>query len=235
VLQSKPMADRLILLASNSPRRRQLLSLSGLEFQVWPANIDESRLENEAPDSFVLRLAQAKAGAVAAVKDSLPPPYGSASLVLAADTIVVDGATVLGKPADAEEARGMLRQLRGRQHQVYTALALIAPDQGLLLTDLCVTQVPMRAYSNQEIEAYIASGDPMDKAGGYAIQNVGFHPVDTLSGCFASVMGLPLCHLLRSLVQFGISPGRDVPGECQMALAYHCPVSTAILRGMQVG
>jgi septum formation protein len=235
VLQSKPMAGVLILLASNSPRRRQLLSLSGFDFQVWPANIDESRDENEAPEAYARRLAQTKVREVADRRADLPLPYRIANLVLAADTIVVDGKEVLGKPVDQQDADRMLRQLRGREHQVYTALALVDVARGSLITDVCITQVPMRAYPEDEISAYIASGDPLDKAGAYAIQHGGFHPVADLAGCYASVMGLPLCHMLRMLAQVGVVPERDVPGACQIALAYHCPISADILAGKRVG
>jgi MAF protein len=224
------MVDPLIVLASNSPRRQQLLSLSGLKFQVRPANIDESRLKDEEPEAYVLRVSQAKARALAASPESY-----HASFILAADTIVVDGAEILGKPADPVDASRMLRQLRNRSHQVYTALALIVLADGRLLSDLCVTQVPMRNYSDEEIEAYIASGDPMDKAGAYAIQHQGFHPVTSLRGCFASVMGLPLCHLVRTLRQVGITSMIDVPGACQAALSFDCPVSPQILRGERAG
>ncbi|HEX7432663.1 MAG TPA: Maf family protein [Anaerolineaceae bacterium] len=230
MLQSGPMVDPLILLASNSPRRRQLLSLSGLRFQVWPANIDESRLEGEVPEAYVMRVARVKARAL-----TLSAENFQASFILAADTVVVDGEAILGKPVSQAEAGRMLRQLRARPHRVFTALALIALEDRRLFTELCVTQVPMRAYSDEEIEAYIASGDPMDKAGAYAIQNKGFHPVASLQGCFANVMGLPLCHLVRTLRQVGVTPLIDVPGACQAALSYDCPVSSSILQGEQTG
>jgi septum formation protein len=103
------------------------------------------------------------------------------------------------------------------------------------LTDLCVTEVPMRDYSDQEIEAYVQTGDPLDKAGAYAIQHPDFQPVDDLSGCFASVMGLPVCHLVRSLRKLDIPPRADVPTNCQSLLNYQCPVYRAVLRGEQVG
>jgi septum formation protein len=108
-------------------------------------------------------------------------------------------------------------------------------SEGNLSTDLCVTDVPMRAYSNEEIDTYVATGDPFDKAGAYAIQHAGFHPVDRMSGCYASVMGLPLCHLTRTLHQFNITPKTDISAECQSSLKYTCRISAAILRGEQVG
>jgi predicted house-cleaning NTP pyrophosphatase (Maf/HAM1 superfamily) len=104
-----------------------------------------------------------------------------------------------------------------------------------LLTDLCVTEVPMRAYSDEEMTAYVATGDPLDKAGAYAIQHPKFQPVEHLTGCFASVMGLPLCHLERTLRKLEVSPAADVPGNCQSFLNYQCPISRLVLRGEQVG
>jgi len=129
----------------------------------------------------------------------------------------------------------MLRRLRGRCHQVYTGIAALRVSDGLLLADLCVTEVPMRAYSDDEIDAYVQSGDPLDKAGAYGIQHPDFQPVESMQGCFASVMGLPLCHLIRNLRRLEITPGNDVPDACQSHLNYQCPVSRAILRGEQVG
>jgi septum formation protein len=213
-----------LVLASNSPRRRGLLALGGWSFEVLAADVDERQLTGEAPAAYVLRLAETKARAVASLVQA-------GALVLAADTIVVDGDELLGKPVDAAGATRMLRQLRGRTHQVYTGLAALRVRDGLLLTDLCVTDVPMRAYSDQQIEAYVRSGDPFDKAGAYAIQHAGFRPVQDMTGCYASVMGLPLCHLTRLFSQFGLPAPRDAALACQGELGYDCPISGAILRG----
>ncbi len=210
-----------MVLASNSPRRRQLLALGGWPFEVHPADIDESQLPAELPQIYVMRLAETKARRVA----SFYPNY----LLLAADTIVVDGSDILGKPASHIEAQSMLQRLRNHAHQVFTAIALLRPADGLLAADLCSTQVPMRNYTDGEISVYVDSGDPLDKAGAYAIQHSGFHPVESLSGCYASVMGLPICHLVRSLRLFGVTPRVDVPAACQKALDYHCPVFRTIL------
>ena len=136
------------------------------------------------------------------------------------DRTVADGDAILGKPANTDEAWAMLRQLRGRAHQVYTALTVIEVATGRAITDIAVTDVPMRQYSDAEIAAYIASGDPFDKAGGYAIQHAGFRPAVLTSGCFANVVGLPLCHLLRVLRQLGVEARADVPERCQACLLY---------------
>jgi len=122
----------------------------------------------------------------------------------------------------------MLLSLRGRTHQVLTAIA-VHTAEGELLRDLSVDDVPMRAYSSAEMEAYVASGDPLDKAGAYAIQHPGFHPAENFSGCYASVMGLPLCHLVRTLARKGLTPPVDVPAACQADLGYACPVFAAVL------
>ena len=152
------------------------------------------------------------------------------ALILAADTTVADGDTILGKPADADEARAMLRRLRGRVHQGYTALTLLDTATGRSVTEVAETHVPMRDYTDAEIEAYIASGDPFDKAGSYAIQNAQFHPVAGLRGCYANVVGLPLCHLIRALRAFDIKPpADDVPQRCQLHHAYDCDVTDDIL------
>jgi MAF protein len=216
----------LLVLASNSPRRKQLLNISGWEFLVLPAEIDERILPGENPLAYVLRLAESKARLAAG-----RAPAGA--WIVAADTTVVDrtelGEVILGKPADIAEAEAMLRQLRGRTHLVYTGLAVYRPEDDFLMTDWCATAVPMRPYTDAEMLAYIASGDPFDKAGAYAIQHPGFSPVENLDGCYANVMGLPLCHLTRTLGRLGAHPLADVPTGCQELLKYECPVFNQVL------
>ena len=190
--------------------------------------IDETPRSGELPSDYVVRLAEAKARAAAGLA-------GSEQYVVGADTAVADGRRLFGKPADATDAVHMLRQLRGHSHQVYTGIAVLNLADQRVLTDLCITQVPMRSYAEPEIEEYVRSGDPLDKAGAYAIQHPGFRPVENLHGCYASVMGLPLCHLLRLLARLNAAPQPDLPTQCQKHLQYACPVSDAILRGEQVG
>jgi len=204
-----------LILASNSPRRRALLSLLDWQFEVLPADINEGRKSGESPANYVRRLAYQKAQAVANLRDGL---------IIAADTIVVDDDKFLGKPIDGEDARRMLKQLRGRVHQVYTGIALIDAQTDQSFVDVCRTDVPMRDYTDVAIDAYIATGDPMDKAGAYAIQHAGFHPVEGLTGCFASVMGLPLCHLTVGLRKLGFEVPGDLPEKCQQLLDYACPI-----------
>ncbi len=204
------------------------MALGNWTFTVAVSDVDESQLPGESPADYVLRLAEDKARAAV-------PRADTQNIIVAADTTVVDGGTLLGKPTDAADAVRMLKQLRGRKHRVYTGLAVLQMSSGQLLKDLCVTDVPMRAYSDEEINRYVASGDPLDKAGAYAIQHAEFQAVAGLSGCFASVMGLPLCHLLRLFERLGLPDGAGVPARCQDTLNYACPVSDAILRGEQVG
>jgi septum formation protein len=217
-----------LILASNSPRRRQLLTLSGQPFTVLPANVDETPFEGETPGTYVLRLARDK-GRVAAVQ---APP---GAWVIASDTTVADGTTLLGKPGSPAEARSMLQRLRGREHQVYTAIAILDTATDRCETELCCSQVPMRVYSAAEMDAYIASGDPLDKAGAYAIQHAGFHPVEHFAGCFASVMGLPLCHLQRAINRLGVSLSSDLPQACQAHLNYACPIWQRVQQGENIG
>ena len=213
-----------------------MLALGGWSFNTIPAEVDESQRRGETPGSYVLRLAESKARTcIASQKDKGTISAQEDLTILAADTAVVEGNAILGKPKDMAEAVKMLRRLRSRTHQVYTGIAVMSMPAGNLGTDLCVTDVPMRAYSNEEIDSYVATGDPLDKAGAYAIQNPRFHPVEMMSGCYASVMGLPLCHLTRILRQLDIAPKTDISTECQSSLKYTCRISAAVLRGEQVG
>lgn len=214
---------RLLVLASSSPRRRELLGLAGFMFNTVSVDVDESPLKVEHPVDYTLRLAVAKAQAAAQTVPGQP-------IILAADTTVADRGEILGKPLHAQEAERMLKQLRGRTHQVYTAIALFDTLNGALETDIAETDVPMRAYTDDEIAAYIASGDPFDKAGSYAIQNPSFSPVAVRTGCYANVIGLPLCHFLRLMRRMGFDPSQDVPFLCQSAHEYECGIFGAILR-----
>ena len=209
-----------LILASTSPRRKDLLSLFDFSINIIPADLDESRQPGESPTDYVRRLACEKAQKVAQVTEGL---------ILAADTTVADGDEILGKPEDQADARRMLLQLRGRTYQVYTGIALVESPSGESYEAVCRTEVPMRNYSDAEIEAYIATGDPMDKAGAYAIQHRGFHPVENLEGCFASVMGLPLCHLVPGLQHFGLEIPADMVERCEAYLDYSCPTLFKVL------
>jgi len=197
-------------------------------FSVSVSDVDESQNPGEAPADYVRRLAEVKARA--AVTNAR-----TEHIIVAADTAVVDGDAILGKPKDMAGAVEMLQHLRGHTHQVYTGLSILSKKNGHSITEVCVTDVPMRNYSDDEINAYVLTGDPLDKAGAYAIQYSRFQPVENMSGCFASVMGLPLCHLTRALRKIDVTPDADIANNCQTYLHYQCPVSRSILRGEQVG
>jgi septum formation protein len=217
-----------IVLASNSPRRKEILEWTGLPFTTHSADIDETPKENELPMDHVLRLAEAKAKASAGFA-----PFNG--IVLAADTTVAEEETIMGKPADINDARRMLIRLRGRMHYVHTAIVVLVPSKGIKQSAICSTQVHMRKYSDDELEAYLKTGDPMDKAGAYAIQHSEFRPVIKFSGCFASVMGLPLCHFERTLRRLGFGERRETPFQCQNQLSYSCPIYKHVLNGEEVG
>ncbi len=219
-----------LLLASNSPRRRELLGLLGFSFDSSSADVDESILPNERPADYVLRLAEAKARACA----ESGTEKCAGRLVIGSDTAVVDAGEILGKPRDESDAVSMLKQLRGRTHQVYTAVALYDPKSDQALTELSISDVPMRNYSDAELDAYVQTGDPLDKAGAYAIQNAEFHPVENFDACYASVMGLPLCHVARSLTKIGLTPDADVPALCQETLAYDCSIYKVVLHDEKI-
>jgi len=200
-----------LILASASPRRRQLLAALGIPFSIDAADIDESQSGDAPPEVHVRRLAEAKARVVAQRHPD--------DVILAADTIVVHRGRILGKPQDADEARAMLQFLRTEAHQVITAVAVA--HAGALASELDVSAVTMRAYSDDEITAYIASNDPFDKAGAYAIQHPDFRPVARFTGCFAGIMGLPLAVTGRLLSYAGLPPAPDWPDRCQ-AITEHC-------------
>jgi septum formation protein len=187
-----PSALRPLVLGSASPRRRALLAGLGLSFAVRTADIDETPHPGESPEALVRRLALTKARAVAA---ALPAPEGTAapsSLVMGADTIVVHDGAILGKPEDAAHARRMLRRMRGQPHMVMTGVAIVDSATGRAIADVARTVVFLRPFTDPELDAYVDSGDPLDKAGAYAIQHEQFRPVANLSGSESNVIGLPI-------------------------------------------
>lgn len=233
-----------LLLASASPRRRELLALAGLPFDVRAAGIDETPQTGEGPVEYVRRVAKEKAQAVQSqistrsvqsLDHEIRDWTLRVEIVVAADTEVVIEGEILGKPRSADEATAMLVKLRGRTHEVISAIAVVDVRSGELREELCRSEVPMRNYSDKELAEYVATGDPLDKAGAYAIQHNGFRPVENFSHCYASVMGLPLCHLVRALRQFGVEPPADVPAACQQFNNYQCPVFQEILETRETG
>lgn len=189
------MTDPLIL-ASGSPRRRELLAALGIPFAVVVSNEPEPLLEGMAPREQAVQLALRKARAVAATH--------AAGWVLGADTIVVLDGEILGKPAGPADAEAMLQRLRGREHQVYTGLALVNAASGAEHTASVPATVTMRNYDDTEIAAYVASGEPLDKAGAYGIQGLGGDLVAGYEGCFNAIVGLPLCGVAALLQDAGL-------------------------------
>jgi septum formation protein len=184
-----------LILASASPRRRELLAQAGYLFEVQALSVDESRRSGEDAIRFATRLAREKAQVVFALRQSSADPM----LVLGADTVVVCDGEILGKPVDAADATRMLLLLSGRTHHVVTGVAVIAGAQ-VVEVAAEVTQVTVRTLSSQEIADYVASGEPMDKAGAYAIQGYAARWIPRISGCYFNVVGLPLA-LVTSLVE----------------------------------
>jgi septum formation protein len=183
-----------VVLASSSPRRRELLTLVGISHEVEPANIDETLRTRETPRRYAERLAREKASAIATRDPNL--------ITIGADTIVVINRKILGKPVDADQAGAMLRQLSGREHTVVTAVAVSRGKK--LRSAVEEVRVRFRSLRADEIEAYIATGEPMDKAGAYGIQGYGATIVECIDGDYFAVMGLSLVRLVGLLRDVGV-------------------------------
>jgi septum formation protein len=197
-----------LILASQSPRRMALLRTCGIDYVAFPADIVERPISGEQPKDTAVRLAREKAEAVCRAWAKEP------RWILAADTVVAVDGELLGKPTSADQAAQFLLQLRGRTHQVITGLCLVHSEKVAPSLDAVTTQVTMRAYAVQEMRAYIASGDPYDKAGGYAIQHPVFRPVQSMEGCFTNVVGLPMCHVHSLLEGVGWNSPFALPRGC---------------------
>jgi len=199
-----------LILASASPRRRELLARLGIPFEVRPVAVIEE-VDSANPAIVAGRLARMKAEAARLVEPEEP--------VVAADTVVVHGGEILGKPRDAAEAREMLRRLRAGSHRVITAVAVIPRGGRAALLRHPETEVTMRPYADGEIEASIARGDPFDKAGGYAIQDEMLRPVESYRGCYCNVVGLPLWTTIELLRRVGVDitaiRSADMLAQCE--------------------
>lgn len=232
-----------IILASNSPRRSQLLTQAGVAFEKFVVEVDEPGL-SEAYNGPLEQLGEYLAGEKALAawralgRSGLSSPLHGRGLesplrdangarrVLASDTTVLLAGRSLAKPEDAAEAMAMLRELRGREHTVATGVALVDPARGEMLSATSATRVLMRDYSDDEIAAYVATGDPLDKAGSYSIQHPGFQPVESLRGCHLGVIGLPICIVARLLGKDGAP---DVTGACPFSAQCTRPYPTEAL------
>lgn len=186
-----------IVLASASPRRREMLERMGVVFTTIPAHIDEQVVAGETPQDFVMRVSAEKALAVA---HSHP---AAGRWFIGSDTAVVCNGTIMGKPADNADAARMLRQLSGTTHTVISAYAIYDAGRDRLTKRCVATEVQVRTLTEQEIQGYIASGEPADKAGAYAIQGLGAFMITAINGSYTSVVGLPLSEILADLEQIG--------------------------------
>lgn len=185
-----------LILASNSPRRKEFFQQAGLEFSVCSADVDESIITGEAAEQYVERLARAKAEDVGRRH---PDKW-----VIGADTIVVCDDTILGKPKDDKHAVEMLSLLSGRKHQVFTSFCVVRMDEGAVTSRLVVTDVFFDSLSHETVKNYIATGEPLDKAGAYGIQGIGGMLVRRICGSYTNVVGLPMAELLGVLRDLGV-------------------------------
>lgn len=205
-----------IVLASESKRRREIIGALDARVEIIPSPVDERPpIPGEPAEEYVVHMALDKARSVRA-------GARTGSLVIGADTSVVLDEKILGKPLDESEARAMLTALRSRSHRVVTGVTVTRDGVGAW--SVTSSEVAMRAYSDEEMEAYIESGEPFDKAGGYAIQDDGFAPVSRLTGCYLNVVGFPLCEVVRLMSELGASarlrPEWRAPERCPS----DCPV-----------
>jgi septum formation protein len=186
-----------LVLASSSPRRKELLKTLGIAFEVIPSFVYEVRLHAESPEDFALRASTEKALAVA--RD-----LKADSVVIGADTIVVVDGEILGKPRDKAEAKSMLRKISGREHKVITGFSIVKAKTEVLHVEYLESSVKIKALAAWEIEGYIKTAEPMDKAGAYGAQGIGAFMVEEIQGSFTNVVGLPLAQLVDALTKLGI-------------------------------
>lgn len=199
------MKNRLIL-ASKSPRRNELLKQVGLDFEVIASGIEENFIEGESPREHVIRLAEAKALDV-----GKQYPY---CWVIGADTIVYVNGQILGKPKSREEAMDMLKRLNGKEHKVLTSVSVRHLKKGKGECETVETAVRVKSLSPVEMDWYISTGEPFDKAGGYGIQGIGSFMIESINGSYTNVVGLPLCELMQMLIRFEAVTMKD--GRWQM-------------------
>lgn len=184
-----------LILASESPRRKELLRLTGLDFEVIPSGIEEMPQKGENPAEHVLELSKRKAGAVSSLRPD--------AWILGADTIVVIDGEIMGKPAQTSEAKRMLRKLSGREHHVHTGFTIVRETVDIFLGDVVTSSVLFKDISEEEINWYVRTEEPYDKAGGYAVQGAGAIFIKEIRGSYTNVIGLPLCEAVSLLKQVG--------------------------------
>jgi septum formation protein len=193
-----------LILASASPRRAEILRDAGMAFEVCASNMAEDQLPGESAEQMVSRLAKEKACAVAAQQTS-----GNAAIIVGADTCVELGGEIFGKPRDAADARAMLTRLAGRTHRVVTGICAIRVPDAVMRSAVEITAVTFAPLDESEIAVYVASGEPMDKAGAYAIQGRAGRHITRIEGCYFNVVGLPLARLCSLLKKMGWTDMRD--------------------------
>ena len=191
-----PVKNSRLILASTSPRRRDLLEQTGLEFTVIPSNLAEDSIPLSSPESYVKRLAEAKAKEIS--------QRHSDSWVIGADTIVISNNTILGKPESRSDALKMLRSLSGKTHQVLTGYCICCTAIGRLFSETIKTDVCFKTLTELQIEWYLNSGEPFDKAGAYGIQGIGAFLVKHIHGSYTNVVGLPVCEVFEFLINEGV-------------------------------
>jgi len=190
-----------LILASASPRRKSLLQELGLDFEIIEAQVEEKPVAGESPQDFVMRAACDKAGDVA--RENV------ASWVLGADTVVVHGGRILGKPGDAEEALSVLQTLAGQKHLVHTGFCLMNGKDDVLISRVVTTEVWFYPFSRDIAAAYVATGEPLDKAGAYGIQGSGGFLVERINGSYSNVVGLPLAEVVEELLRYKVVTPRQ--------------------------
>jgi len=190
-----------VILASASPRRAEILAAAGIPFEFQASNVDEARLAGEPPEQMVERLARAKAEAIARVNQSAHSDQ--LRVILGADTVVVVDQEILGKPGDAATAREMLIKLRGREHRVITGFALLRTSDGESRIGHETTRVWFSAMTDAEVDAYVVTNEPLDKAGAYAIQGIAGRYIPRIEGCYFNVVGLPIARVSQALKELG--------------------------------
>jgi len=188
--------DPLLILASQSPRRKYLLEQAGLSFTVIPASFDEDTVPLQSPEKYVKIMARAKAGTVS---ENYPDKW-----VIGADTVVFIDGTILGKPGSRNEARAMLKRLSGQTHQVFTGYCICCKAKNREFSESIKTDVLFKNLSNEEVEWYIRTKEPFDKAGAYAIQGLGTFLVKHINGSYTNIVGLPVCEVIEFLIREGV-------------------------------
>ena len=194
-----------LILASQSPRRRYLLEQAGLSFSVIPSAFEEASVQRTTPQEMVVTLAKSKADEIA---DRYPGAW-----VIGADTVVAIDDAILGKPDTPAEAGKMLKKLSGQTHCVYTGFAIVCKKKQVSIADAVQTRVTFKQLTDQEIDWYIQTGEPFDKAGAYAIQGIGTFLVQRINGSYTNVVGLPVCEVIEILIQLGVVKFNAERGE----------------------